>query len=183
MKIFRQKLITKKMFETAVKIFAASFCLTMVTGCQRPIVVNNFVIVTPVYTAPKHYPVKTHKLTRMRQIKVTPGFTGASGILPGACLNKNATNEPPSGETCKIACYSHKKEESLYQVASDAKNPIYVHGFTYVLGKRNTGINHYCVPRTYEHSDISALQEFKNLCNLTVPSCADTCWAGGDTAV
>jgi hypothetical protein len=73
-----------------------------------------------------------------------------------------------------IACYSRNQEGSIYSVGDG----IYVMGQIRVQGKYIGRIFH---PIGYENKDISAAQEFKDLCNQTFPSAQGGGWAGGDT--
>ena len=73
-----------------------------------------------------------------------------------------------------IACYSHNKEGSSYSVG----NNIYVMGQIRLQGKYIRWIFH---PQGYENQNISATQEFKDLCNQIFPACKGDGWAGRDT--
>lgn len=85
----------------------------------------------------------------------------------------NAFKEAPG---CYVACYSHVKKGSVYSVGSN----IYVMGQVRVPGSYDARI---CLPKGYEHKDISAEITFKQLCEQYLPEqCTGlTCWAGGDT--
>ncbi|HYW21372.1 MAG TPA: C1 family peptidase [Nodularia sp. (in: cyanobacteria)] len=73
-----------------------------------------------------------------------------------------------------IACYSRNKEGSVYSVGDG----IYVMGQIRLQGQY---IKRIFYPQGYENQDISAAQEFKDLCNETFPACKGDGWAGGDT--
>ena len=73
-----------------------------------------------------------------------------------------------------IACYSRNKKGSIYSVGGG----IYVMGQIRLQGQYIGRIFH---PKGYEHRDISAASEFKDLCNETFPACQGGGWAGGDT--
>jgi hypothetical protein len=73
-----------------------------------------------------------------------------------------------------IACYSRNKEGSIYSVGDG----IFVMGQIRLQGKYIGKIFH---PIGYEGKDISAAQEFKDLCNQTFPATQGAGWAGGDT--
>jgi hypothetical protein len=66
----------------------------------------------------------------------------------------NAFKEAPG---CYVACYSHMKQGSVYPVSSN----IYVMGQVRVPGSYHDRI---CLPKGYEHRDISAEVTFKQLC-------------------
>jgi hypothetical protein len=86
--------------------------------------------------------------------------------------NEDVPTLPSKGA---IACYSHSEAGSSYPVAGD----IYVMGIIDGLNGRYNG--RIFQPEGHESEDISALQDFKNLCNSRFPSCKNGCWAGGDT--
>ncbi len=73
-----------------------------------------------------------------------------------------------------IACYSRHSEASIYSVGGG----IYVMGQIRLQGRYIGRIFH---PKGYEGKDISAAQEFKDLCNETFPTARSGGWAGGDT--
>ncbi len=73
-----------------------------------------------------------------------------------------------------IACYSRSKQGSIYSVGGG----IYVMGQIRLEGKYKGRIFE---PKGYEGKDISAAQEFKDLCNETFPAAKGGGWAGGDT--
>jgi C1A family cysteine protease len=73
-----------------------------------------------------------------------------------------------------IACYSRNEEGGVYSVGDG----IYVMGQIRLQGQY---INRTFYPKGYENKDISAVQEFKDLCNQTFPACKGGGWAGGDT--
>lgn len=73
-----------------------------------------------------------------------------------------------------IACYSHNEEGSIYSIGDS----IYVMGQIRLQGHYIGQVFH---PQGYENQDISAAQEFKDLCNQIFPACKGDCWAGGDT--
>jgi hypothetical protein len=77
---------------------------------------------------------------------------------------------------CYVACYSHDKNNSVYQVSKN----IYAVGAIRVAGHYEAGI---CQPVGFVHKNISTKTKFKNLCSNTFASCkGNKCWAGGDTA-
>ncbi|ASQ46148.1 hypothetical protein [Legionella clemsonensis] len=74
---------------------------------------------------------------------------------------------------CYIACYSHVK--GIYPVSPS----IYVMGQIRVKGQYQGRI---CQPEGYLNKDISAVNQFKQLCSQKIPGCKNIeCWAGGDT--
>lgn len=73
-----------------------------------------------------------------------------------------------------IACYSRNEEGSIYSVGGG----IYVMGQIRLQGRYIGRIFH---PKGFENKDISAAQEFKDLCNQTFPTARGGGWAGGDT--
>ena len=75
---------------------------------------------------------------------------------------------------CYVACYSKTQKGSVYGVGGG----IFVHGQVRVSGHYDARV---CKPQSFENSDISAGKKFKALCNASVASCKDDCWAGGDT--
>jgi hypothetical protein len=70
-----------------------------------------------------------------------------------------------------IACYSRNQEGSIYSVGGG----IYVMGQIRLQGQYIDRIFH---PKGYEDKDISAAQEFKNLCNQTFPASIGGGWFG-----
>jgi len=66
----------------------------------------------------------------------------------------------------RIACYKHFNEE------------IVAIGVISVVGHYEGSI---FIPKGYKGQDISALQEFKDLCNSHFSVCEGGCWAGGHT--
>lgn len=75
---------------------------------------------------------------------------------------------------CYVACYSRNKQGAVYGVGGG----IFVHGQVRVSGSYAARI---CKPQAFENADISAGKKFKALCNASVATCKDGCWAGGDT--
>jgi len=76
---------------------------------------------------------------------------------------------------CYVACYT--KDKGVYSVGGG----IQVLGQVRVAGKY---VGRVCRPTGNETSDISAMEEFKSLCNTTFATCENAeggCWAGGDT--
>jgi hypothetical protein len=93
-----------------------------------------------------------------------PGFT--QKLLP-------TNNEYRKNPGCYVVCYSRQANGAIYSVGDN----IFVKGQVRVPG---VYANRMCVPIHYEGKNISALSEFKNLCNRKIKSCQD-CWAGGDS--
>lgn len=81
---------------------------------------------------------------------------------------------PTTANSCYIACYGHQQANALTSVGKD----IYLMGRILVQGKY---VANKCVPDGYENKDISQAPYFKELCTKQFPSCANQCWAGGDT--
>ena len=76
---------------------------------------------------------------------------------------------------CYVACYSRSKKGSVYSVGSG----IFVMGQVRVKGTYDKRI---CKPQGHEYRDISAMSEYKQLCDSEIFSCNSFgCWAGGDT--
>lgn len=76
---------------------------------------------------------------------------------------------------CYLACYSKRRENSVYGVGGG----IFVMGQVRVSGYYKGRV---CQPRGYEDQDVSAAGEFKRLCAESFPkACGQGCWAGGDT--
>ncbi|MBN1533431.1 MAG: hypothetical protein JXA20_12255 [Spirochaetes bacterium] len=76
---------------------------------------------------------------------------------------------------CYIACYSHSERDSAYSVGGG----IYVMGQVRVRGRYEGRV---CNPENYVGRDISAANEFTDLCAAALPDrCRNGCWAGGDT--
>jgi len=85
-----------------------------------------------------------------------------------------------SAENCKLTCFSFKSQGSRYALLDKNQGEtIYVHGFTQVIGKQDKeGV---CRPHDYGNKDdISQIPVFNELCRLTVASCHQDCWAGGN---
>jgi hypothetical protein len=95
------------------------------------------------------------------------GAGGAQKYLPTVNIFKGAPG-------CYVACYSKKQTGSIYGVGGE----IFVHGQVRVSGRYEARI---CKPQAFESSDISAGKKFKALCNASITTCKDDCWAGGDT--
>ncbi|HEY9849223.1 MAG TPA: hypothetical protein V6D28_07175 [Leptolyngbyaceae cyanobacterium] len=94
-----------------------------------------------------------------------PGYT--EKILP-------TVNKYMGRDGGYVACYSRNEEGSIYSVGGG----IYVMGQIRLQGRYIGRIFH---PKGYENKDISAAQEFKDLCNQTFPTARGGGWAGGDT--
>jgi len=77
---------------------------------------------------------------------------------------------------CYLMCYSHHRSKNSYKVDKN----IYAVGQFRVAGQYQQGI---CLPTHYEQQDISALKQFKQLCNTQIDACkkGKNCWAGGGT--
>jgi hypothetical protein len=80
-------------------------------------------------------------------------------------------------DSCQLTCFSFKRQGARYPI-TDHSHTMYVHGFTQVVGKVDA--QNICRPRDYGSKDISKLKVFNALCRLTIPSCRDNCWAGGN---
>lgn len=95
-----------------------------------------------------------------------PGFTEA--ILPTVNLFKGTPG-------CYIACYSHQKNNAVY----NTEDNFYVLGQVRVAGKYKARV---CEPTNFSGKDISANDAFKAICSEKISGCLGShCWAGGDT--
>lgn len=83
-----------------------------------------------------------------------------------------AIRQGEATQSCVLACYSHSREDALYEVSAD----------TFAVGGFQTAgryVNDICKPQTSDNND----DAFKRRCTELFPKqCAnDTCWVNGDT--
>jgi hypothetical protein len=153
---------------TTILFLTVSFLL----GCQSihsNSEKNSSVVANPNKTIlPDQFPVYVLGTTvsRLPPPGPFPGFT--QKILP-------TDNTYKGNPGCYIICYSHDENGSIYPISEH----IFVMGQIRILGQYQQRI---CVPKGYEHSNISTLKNFNKLCALKIASCQkNNCWTGGDT--
>lgn len=110
---------------------------------------------------------------------------GKSNIHPSTPPTNSVMAYPiyQSEIKCKITCFSHNAKNAAYSLPANAlpagSKSIYVKGSLMVPGKYDG--QRICRPFGYETADISALTEFRGVCQVFVSACRDgSCWAGGN---
>lgn len=151
---------------------------TIFTGLSLLALLLNFAWANSANETVQQKTENAHLASDTQPISKNTGDPNTSFLLSVYANNLPVFNHFKEDSGCYIACYSNKP--GVYNVDQYG-----VHGLIRVSGTypvktfNNSEENRICQPQVA--SPISESQELKNLCNSHLNSCANECWAGGDT--